>query len=420
MWVVIAFAVGTAAGAVAQGARDTDRGALVDRLGADLIEAARLPGLSISILRDGGVVFARGYGFADVETQTPVDTSTQFRAASVSKMITVTALARLYQEGQVDLDAPVQRYVSAWPEGEAATARLLAGHLAGVAHYQREDHIDRTRHYASVTEALGTFVGSPRAGPPGAQYSYSTHGFTLLSAVVESAAGKTFLDYLADDVFGPLGMTHSGPDLRASPPPTMSTLYGRRGVEPWKLSDPEDPSYKWGGGGLISRPNDLTRMAWGYLDGFIRPDVVTEMWASQRTTGGEETGVGIGWRVGEDHGGRRVIHHAGSMGGARSVIVIWPDERTAVSVMTNVTWGSSHVIFEAFAPAAEAEPLHGTFTYEGTLPATRPPVHWSSSTASGRSRCPRPSRPPPGQWPLTRSRSAISTMTSMRSSGRGG
>lgn len=372
LWLSLAVAAGAATSATGQRAPATDHAALIDRLAADLLDVARLPGLSVSILEDGEVVFARGYGLADIEARIPVDTSTQFRAASVSKMITVTALARLYQAGKIDLDAPVQHYVPSWAGDTGVTARLLAGHLAGIGHYQPQDRIDQTHHYESVTEALGTFMESPRVGSPGAQYAYSTHGYTLLSAAIEAAAGATFLDYLATEVFGPRGMTHSGPDLRASPSPTMSTLYGRRGADPVKLMNPEDPSYKWAGGGLVSRPNDLTRMAWGYLSGFVRADVVQEIWTSQRTNRGEETGVGIGWRIGEDHDGRRVIHHAGAMGGARSVIVIWPEERAAVSIMTNVTWSSSieraaHLIYDAFTASHDGEPIEGTFAYEGSF-----------------------------------------------------
>ena len=229
----LAVVASAATSVTGQRAPAADRAALVDRLADELLEIARLPGLSISILQDGEVVFARGYGLADVDTKTPVDTSTKFRAASVSKMITVTALARLYQAGKVDLDAPVQRYVPSWTGDTGITARLLAGHLAGIGHYQPQDRFDPTHHYASVTEALGTFMGSPRVGPPGAQYAYSTHGYTLLSAVIEAGAGTSFLASLGTEVFEPLGMTHTSygdsPNPALSEGDVVSTLddYGR-------------------------------------------------------------------------------------------------------------------------------------------------------------------------------------------------
>lgn len=330
---------------------------LLDALAMDLVAAAKLPGLSVAILQDGELAFARGYGSMDLQAGTPVTMETRFRCASVSKAITATALAKLVQEGRLDLDAPVTRYVPTWPESPVITPRQLAGHLAGVAHYQPHDRIERTRHYDSVTEALGVFRDSPRAGDPGEAYTYSTHGFTLLSAVIEGASGLPFLDYLEREIFGPLGMTGSGPDLRAAPSPHMSTLYGRRGGEPVRIPHPEDPSYKWAGGGLVSTPADLVRMADAYMNGFLAPGIVAEWFESQRTVAGDETGVGIAWRIGEDRVGRRVIHHSGSMGGARTTLVIVPDERLAIAVMTNIVWRTdikrtAELLLDAFRVAA--------------------------------------------------------------------
>lgn len=316
------------------------RSAAVDDLARELYEAGRLPSLSIAILRDGEIVYARAFGSADLETGRPATPATRYRCASVSKVLTATALGRLVEEGRVDLDAPVTRYVPEWPAEPVITPRQLAGHLSGVAHYQATDRIDRGHHYESVGEALGVFRESARAGEPGAAYAYSTHGFTLLSAVIEGAAGAPFLDVLDTEVFGRLGMSSSGPDLRASPDADMSTLYGRQGTEPVAIERPEDPSYKWAGGGLVSTPSDLVRLADGYMNGFLAARVVEEMWTTQATASGEETGVGIAWRIGEDPYGRRVIHHSGSMGGARTTLAIYPDEREAIAVMTNITWPS--------------------------------------------------------------------------------
>ncbi len=364
----------------------------VDQLAEDLIATARLPGLSVAILRDGQIVYANGFGFADLEARTPVTPDTRYRCASVSKVITATAVARLVQDGRLELDAPVTRYVPEWPGTPVVTPRLVSGHLAGVAHYQRQDRIDRTRHYATFSESLDVFRDSPRAGEPGERYVYSTHGYTLLSGIVEGASGLPFLEYLEARIFGPLGMRASGPDLRASPDPTMSTLYGREDGRPVAISQPEDPSYKWGGGGLISTPSDLVRLADAYLNGFIDPVLVDEMWTTQRTRDGEETGVGIAWRIGEDRAGRRVVHHSGSMGGARSTLVIYPDRHEAIAVMTNVVWPSDiqrtgELLLEAYR-AAEAGARSGASTggdrlYRGTLTRTHSADSVTVAEASG-------------------------------------
>lgn len=331
---------GPAAISTARSSAAAERNETLDRTASALREAAHLPSLSLAVLRDGEIVHAGAFGFADLEREVPATVDTRYRCASVSKVITVTALARLVADGRIDLDAPVARYVPSWPEAPAITPRMLAGHLAGIAHYQEADRIEPGRHYGSVSEALAVFRESPRAAPPGEEYAYSTHGYTLLSAAIEGAAGRPFLQVLETEVFAPLGMGSSGPDLRATPHPDMSTLYGRAGVDPVPIREPEDPSYKWAGGGLVAAPSDLVRLADAYLSGVLPPEVVDEMWTSQTTAAGEETGVGIGWRIGEDPRGERVIHHSGSMGGARTTLVLYPERGEAIAIMTNITWPS--------------------------------------------------------------------------------
>jgi CubicO group peptidase (beta-lactamase class C family) len=361
-----------------------------------LLVTARLPGLSVAVSRGDTLLFAQGFGYADVEARRPVTPDTRFRAASVSKMITATALARLVQAGRLDLDAPVARHVpgyappSAQPPAASGpgvastatpgagtgpgtravtrpiTARLLAGHLAGVPHYTPADRIE-PRFYASVGEALGVFASAAPVGAPGARYHYSTHGYTLLSAAMEGAAGRPFLDILQQEVVAPLGLRATGPDLRARPDAATAAFYQMRDGAPVRVAAPEDPSYKWAGGGLLSTPSDLVRLGAAYFgrpDGYLRPDVVAAAFASQRLPSGEETGVGLGWRQSTDMDGRRTMEHAGGMEGARSVLVLFPAERVAVAVMTNAGWSSAieetaHLLARPFLAPAGAAAGHG-------------------------------------------------------------
>ncbi|MGE0553869.1 MAG: serine hydrolase domain-containing protein, partial [Gemmatimonadales bacterium] len=158
-----------------------ERAALVDSIVATLLETAALPSFSMSVARDGRIVFARAYGWADLERRIPADTATRYRIGSVSKMVTATAVARLVQAGRLDLDAPLSNLVPSFPNADGSTPRLLAGHLAGIGHYQREDQIDRRHQYASVVEALGSFCRSPRVGRPGGRCASSTRGDTRRS-----------------------------------------------------------------------------------------------------------------------------------------------------------------------------------------------------------------------------------------------
>lgn len=347
--------------------QDEKAKALAHSMAASLLKTAGLPGLSVAVLKNGNIIYAEGFGYSDIEKKIPVTTATQFRAASVSKVLTATALARLLQEKKLELDAPVQRYVPGFPEKKyPVTVRQLAGHLSGLPHYNDSDRIEN-RFYPTVKDGLNVFAHEPLLSQPGTAYNYSTHGYTLLSAVVEGASGMTFLDYMEKEIFKPLGMHSSGPDMRQRPSKNMASLYNIDKGVPAIERQPEDPSYKWGAGGMITTPSDLVKLAWAYSSGFLQPQIVDTVFRSQQLISGEKTAVGIGWRISQDVDGRMVRDHAGSMGGARSVVCIYPAEKMAVAVMVNAGWSSmieetAQMLALPFLSANEMKPaLQGQF-----------------------------------------------------------
>ena len=235
----------------------------------------------------------------------------------------------------MELDSAVHIYVPSFPlKAHRFSVKQLAGHLSGIPHYTSQDRRER-RYYNSVEESLGVFSHIDLLHKPGAAYQYSTHGYTLLSAVIEGASESSFLDYLNKAVFKPLGMRDSGPHLLAEPSENMTVLYDIKEQQAVPASNPEDPSYKWGGGGMVSTPSDLVRMASGYLNGFIKPGIVSQLFTSQSLNSGEETGVGVGWRRSWDMLGNRVFEHAGGMQGTRTVLSIFPDQQFSIALMTN-------------------------------------------------------------------------------------
>jgi CubicO group peptidase (beta-lactamase class C family) len=314
---------------------------LIDTLVKSLLNISGIPSFSVAILEGDSMSLQKAYGYADVEKETPATIHTQYRLASVSKLLTVTAVGRLVDTGKLRWNDPIGMYLPDFPGGDQITPKWLAGHLSGIAHYQMVDKIDRRKMYNSVSESLETFKNSPRIGNPGEMFTYSSHGFTLLSAVVEKAANEPFLEYLETHIFTPLGMDQTGPDDRINPSPQMSTLYRLVDSKPWAIPIPENPSYKWGGGGMIGTPTDLIKLARGYLNGFLSDTTVTNMWNSQKTTTGEITHVGIGWRIGYSIFDEAIRHHSGSMGGARSVLIIYPNDDKAIATTSNSTWPSS-------------------------------------------------------------------------------
>jgi serine beta-lactamase-like protein LACTB, mitochondrial len=319
-----------------------------------------LPGASVAVGVDGDVVWAEGFGWADLEQRVPVTPLTRFRIGSVSKPLTSVAVGLLYERGKIDLDAPVQRYVPSFPKKPwPINTRQLMGHIAGIRHYRGDEFLS-SKHYDSVVEGLEIFAKDSLLFRPGTAYSYSTYGWNLVSAVVEAAAGEPFLDFMRREVFAPLGLRHTVPGYMASIIPDRVRFYehdkeGRLVNAPYV-----DNSYKWAGGGFLSTPSDLVRFGFAMLDGdLLQPKTVEMLWTPLRLESGKSTGYGLGWGI-DEVDGRRVISHGGGSVGGTTEFMIFPEQRMVVAITTNLTDAETvtiaNAVAELFAPAGKAEP----------------------------------------------------------------
>ncbi len=305
-------------------------------LGEALQREAALPGLAIAVGKGDQIVFTEGFGVADLETLAPVTPFTRWRIGSIGKSLTAAGAVLLAERGQLDLDATVADVLPAWANhpGGVATVRQLAGHLGGIRHYRDGEGISHT-FYEDVTDALALFADDSLVAVPGAEYSYSTHGYTLLSALIQKAAGTPFLDWMDGELFRPLGMRQTGPDLVTAIVPGRASFY-EFDDGPLVHAPFTDNSYKWAGGGFLSTPEDLVRFGTALLRGrLLEPAGMRSLFTSQRTSAGEETGYGMGFRPREDWQGRRVVHHGGSSEGGRAFLLLYPDRDIVVAMAAN-------------------------------------------------------------------------------------
>jgi len=300
--------------------------------------APNIPGFAIAVAVDGRIVWSEAFGFADVEAHHEATTATQFRIGSVSKPLTATAIAQLFETGKLDLDAPVQRYVPTFPAKSAPiTTRLVGGHLAGIRHYQGDEFM-LNRHFATVTEGLAIFANDTLLSAPGTRFSYSSYGFNLLGAVVEGASGEEFLAYMNRHVFKALKMTATAPDKNDSLIPNRTRFYDRGAAGAYTLSPTVDNSYKWGGGGFISTAEDLVRFGSALLQpGFLKAGTLELLFTAQHTTAGETTPYGIGWFVAKDTLGHRYVYHGGGSVGGTTAFGVDRDSRVVFALVTNLT-----------------------------------------------------------------------------------
>ena len=329
---------------------------------ADTMRALGAPGSAITVVSKGHVVWSEGFGYADLEQQVPVTPLTRFRIGSVSKSLTSIALGRLVEQGRLDLDQPIQKYlpdypVKPWP----VTARQLGGHLAGVRHYRGDDLVSY-RTYPDVASSLALFRNDSLLFQPGTRFSYSSFGYNLLSAVLESAAGgPKFLDLMQRTVFDAADMRHTVPDHIDSIVPNRARWYTvsgpARGIVNASFTD---NSYKWAGGGFLSTTDDLALFGDALLHNrILKPETVRLLWTSQTTRDGKATGYGIGWFTETDKAGRPRISHSGGSVGGTAFLVIYPDQDLVVAVLVNsdsTFVGATPTIAEMFLAALARQP----------------------------------------------------------------
>jgi CubicO group peptidase (beta-lactamase class C family) len=328
----------------------------------ELRTASGVPGIGAAVARDGRVVWTGSTGYRDLERKLPVTPDTRFRFASVSKVFAATAAARLRQEGKLDVDAPVASILpylkNGWP---TITSRQLAAHISGIPHYQAVDDNRGGIRYKTPPETVAIFANRELLSPPGTRYTYSSWGYTLLDAVVEANSGTRYLDYVARTLAPGLAL---GPDATGSADPNASHAYEMQDGAPVE-APPHDYSYSWGGAGLGGTPRALAE--WGGR--VLRGDVVsaqTLAWMAQPSRLNDGTPVkeadyqlGFGWRTMPDLDGHTLMHHAGITLGARSALILVPEQKIAVSLLANALWVASieRSALTIAAPLRPAPPL---------------------------------------------------------------
>ncbi len=328
--------------------------AKVDRLLITRLLEWAVPSISVVFAVDDELVWAGTRGFADIENEVPAGINSRYRAGSIAKALTTMAMARMVQRQEFDVDLPIQNYLPSYPEfDKPITARLLASHSAGVRHYRadvlmwppHEFFIDEQ--FDRVGDALEVFRDDDLLFSPGDNFSYSSYGFNLLSAVMEAAAGVDYLTLMRTEVFEPAGMNHTQPDLFGRQAQNRVRFYntdaGRYGE-----AYPVNLSVKWAGGGFLSTPSDLVRAGIlvldnDYLNGASRELIFTPI---ARVAGGDDPdGYALGWRshlredIGPDGEKIHVVSHGGGSIGGLSYLMILADKGMAVAVQTNTSSG---------------------------------------------------------------------------------
>jgi CubicO group peptidase (beta-lactamase class C family) len=254
------------------------------------LHAADIPGGVIVIVKDGKILFAKGYGYADIKTHRRVDPATTiFRPGSVSKLFTWTAVMQLVQAGKINLDADVNQYIDfKIPpyHGQPVTMRDLMTHTGGFEETVRDLLVNTKQEVLPIDVYLKRRLPD-RIFPPGKIIAYSNYGATLAGYIVQRVSGEKFEDYIAQHIFQPLGMIHST-FVQPLPPnlaPLLATGYLDASAGTTKKFEFVDTAPA---GSSSSTGIDMAHFMLAYLNGgtyngyqLLRPSTIKEMWTPQ-------------------------------------------------------------------------------------------------------------------------------------------
>ena len=312
---------------------------LVDSVIGLGMTAEHIPGAAFVLVRDGRIVLSKGYGFADREANRRVlPDSTVWPFASITKVITATAVAQLAERGKLDLNANVNRYlralqVPATYAQPVTTAQLLT-HTAGF-----DELRGRLTSSASEIRPLGEFLRGKliRVHPPRTMTSYSSFGMALAGLVLEDVSGLSFDEYLKRNIFEPLGMRSARIMSRPGTEKGLAAGYEygdsvvRRVPYEWYHSA---PSSSFAATATDMAAFMIAQLEGGELNGtrIMGKHAMRDMQTQHVTMHPLIPGWGYGWQI-RDNNGQRVLEHGGDIGGFSSLVTLLPDARTGFLVV---------------------------------------------------------------------------------------
>jgi CubicO group peptidase (beta-lactamase class C family) len=298
-----------------------------------------LPGLALAVVQDDQVVFMKGYGKADPSGR-PITPQTPFLLASVSKPLTATAVMQMVQAGELELDAPVQRYLAEFRVADPVassqiTVRQLLLHTSGLP----VTACDTRNNAATLAEFVAELQTVELSAPPGTRHSYCSGNYNVLGRILEVIAGQSFGDYMQEHVFAPLDMPHSftsEPEaVRAGMPQGYQWFFGLPVPTHHRYNPSQLPS-----GYMISSVEDMSHFLIAQLNGgqyletrLLSAETISAMQASG-TERGTDGGYGLGWVI-SPVGEVPAVWHDGVNPGYHSMLLMQPGTQRGVVLLVN-------------------------------------------------------------------------------------
>lgn len=297
------------------------------------------PGAALAIVKDGKIIYKRGYGMANLEYNIPITTTSVFRIGSTSKQFAAASIAILAREGTISLDDDIRKYIPEMPGYQRPiTVRNLVHHTSGILDYTSLLSLAGYMPDAdcpTIEETIEILARQKNLNfPPGEEYSYSNSGYFLLSVIVERASGKTLNEFAQERIFKPLGMknTHFHDDH------TMTVKNRAAGYSPTKKGFRINMS-NWnhvGDGAIFTTVEDSFLWDQAFYNNKLGKELMELIQTTGVLNSGKELDYAFGLRI-SDYRGLKTVGHGGSWVGFRSAMIRFPEQRFSVVCLANLS-----------------------------------------------------------------------------------
>jgi CubicO group peptidase (beta-lactamase class C family) len=309
--------------------------AAIDTFIASYVREKGLVGLSVAIMQDGQITFAKGYGQRSLEPSLPVEPETSFAVGSITKQFTCACILLLAEEDKLSVRDPVSKYYPNLTRASDITLLDLMNHTSGYPDYYPLDFVDRRLEKTiTIDGLLKDYAGGKLDFEPGSRYSYSNTGYILLGGIVEKVSGEKFGDFLNRRNLSLVGMKHS---RFGSPEGLPSPARGYNGfaLSPPELAIPEGPGWIEAAGGLWASASDLLRWDLALTSGkVLKPESYDLMIKPRKLSTGKISHYGCGLQI-DTQNDDLVLRHGGGVSGFVSSNTFIPRPKSGVVVLSN-------------------------------------------------------------------------------------
>jgi len=316
--------------------KDQDPSSLLEKFISDNVAVGAVAGYAV----DGEILWQSAVGYADKKKRTPFKISTITRVASVVKLFTAVAVMQLVEQGLVNLNDPIHKYISDFPKSKlgAITVKQLLNHTSGIGGYKSAKEAQTKKEYPTLTDAMNVFKNRKLLFKPGIQYSYSTYGYVVLGVLIERVSGDSYENYMQKNILDKAGMKNTGIEKFGVQISNKSNLYHRNRKGKIKNSFANNLSNRIPGGGFYTTLEDMFKFGNAIINNLlISQKTLTSMFENNGLKKGGNA-HGIGWFMyAQKPNNSAVIGHSGEQTGCSAQLMIVPKSKTVVMVMANTS-----------------------------------------------------------------------------------